>query len=279
MAARGKILTSSCSKRCNARSIGPVVDSQNGYMHGTPISLAGCGKRVFGPLSTDAIMHYDAFYQAMNTEYWCPKLVFPQPASVFWKQVQYLNAEIARFAGEGDHTALYKYLLTVGPTSVSDRVHYFSSFYYMLITLSLYSVFAAIAEFFIPAFQIAYAVHLCGWATALFLSMAAVATQLFFMFVTGVRNRREYMEKFRFLPAAMIGGAGAFISLDFAFFTGTSTFSQTRAIWIVLLALLAFVLANLGNKQWRSIINEQIVHVRKCREDIADLVRSNEGAS
>jgi|SRR5229473_6860314 len=44
-------------------------------------SLAGCGKRVFGPLSTDAIMHYDAFYQAMNTEYWCPKLVFPQPAS------------------------------------------------------------------------------------------------------------------------------------------------------------------------------------------------------
>ena len=200
-------------------------------------------------------------------------------SSVFWKQVQYLNAEIARFAGEGDHTALYKYLLTVGPTSVSDRVHYFSSSYYMLITLSLYSVFAAIAEFFIPAFQIAYAVHLCGWATALFLSMAAVATQLFFMFVTGVRNRREYMEKFRFLPAAMIGGAGAFISLDFAFFTGTSTFSQTRAIWIVLLALLAFVLANLGNKQWRSIINEQIVHVRKCREDIADLVRSNEGAS
>src|SRR5712692_9023945 len=37
-------------------------------------------KRVFGPLSTDAIMHYDVFYQAMNTEYWCPKLVFPQPA-------------------------------------------------------------------------------------------------------------------------------------------------------------------------------------------------------
>jgi hypothetical protein len=26
-------------------------------------------------------MHYDVFYQAMNTEYWCPKLVFPQPAS------------------------------------------------------------------------------------------------------------------------------------------------------------------------------------------------------
>src|SRR5712692_1745256 len=43
--------------------------------------LAGCGKRVFGPLSTDAILHYDVFYQAMNTEYWCPELVFPQPAS------------------------------------------------------------------------------------------------------------------------------------------------------------------------------------------------------
>ncbi len=39
------------------------------------ISLAGCGKRVFGPLSTDAIMHYDVFYQAINTEYWGPTLV------------------------------------------------------------------------------------------------------------------------------------------------------------------------------------------------------------
>src|SRR5260370_19262190 len=44
--------------------------------------LAGCGKRGFGPLSTDAIMHYGVFYQAMNTEYWCRKLVFPQPGRV-----------------------------------------------------------------------------------------------------------------------------------------------------------------------------------------------------
>lgn len=35
MAACRKILTSSCGKRRNARLIGPVVDSQNGYMHGT----------------------------------------------------------------------------------------------------------------------------------------------------------------------------------------------------------------------------------------------------
>ena len=35
MATRGKILTSSCGERRNARSIGPVVDSENGYMHGT----------------------------------------------------------------------------------------------------------------------------------------------------------------------------------------------------------------------------------------------------
>ncbi len=27
-------------------------------------------------------MHYGVFYQAMNTEYWCRKLVFPQPARV-----------------------------------------------------------------------------------------------------------------------------------------------------------------------------------------------------
>jgi len=45
------------------------------------IQLAGCGKRVFGPLSTDEITHYDVFYQAINTEYWGPTLVFPHPAS------------------------------------------------------------------------------------------------------------------------------------------------------------------------------------------------------
>ncbi len=43
-------------------------------------ALAGCGKRVFGPLSTDEITHYDVFYQAINTEYWGPTLVFPHPA-------------------------------------------------------------------------------------------------------------------------------------------------------------------------------------------------------
>src|SRR6266849_4397093 len=37
--------------------------------------LAGCGKRVFGPFSTDAIMHYDVFNQSMNTEYWGLALV------------------------------------------------------------------------------------------------------------------------------------------------------------------------------------------------------------
>src|SRR5260370_30554613 len=46
MAARGKILTSSCSKRCNARSIGPVVDSENGYMHGTR-NLPSVGSQKF----------------------------------------------------------------------------------------------------------------------------------------------------------------------------------------------------------------------------------------
>src|SRR5216683_7816714 len=37
-------------------------------------------KKGFGPLSTDAILHYDVFYHAINTEYWCPELVFPQRA-------------------------------------------------------------------------------------------------------------------------------------------------------------------------------------------------------
>src|SRR5712692_9016721 len=46
MAARGKILTSSCGKRRNARSIGPVVDSENGYMHGTR-NLPSVGSQKF----------------------------------------------------------------------------------------------------------------------------------------------------------------------------------------------------------------------------------------
>jgi tetratricopeptide (TPR) repeat protein len=66
-------------------------------------------KKDFGPLSTDAIMHYDVFYQAMNTEYWCPKLVFPQPAREgypkareMWEKAIQLDPKYAEaYAGVG----------------------------------------------------------------------------------------------------------------------------------------------------------------------------------
>jgi hypothetical protein len=36
-------------------------------------------KRFFDPLSTYEFNHYDVFHQAINTDYWGPTLVFPQP--------------------------------------------------------------------------------------------------------------------------------------------------------------------------------------------------------
>jgi peptidoglycan/LPS O-acetylase OafA/YrhL len=149
----------------------------------------------------------------------------------------------------------------------------------MLISLSLYSAFAALAEFFIPAFRIVYALQLrIAWITALLICPGAVATQLYLMFETRGGNTRNRMtRKVRLVPAGMIGGAAAFISMNLAAFTGKSFFSPTRAAWIIVLGLLAFVFANLGNKQWRSIINEQIVHVRSSGSQIATLGK-NESA-
>jgi hypothetical protein len=53
-----------------------------------------------------------------------------------------LNDELG---GGQDHVPTYKYFLETSALAVKDRIHYFSSFYYMLAELSLFSTVAGVA--------------------------------------------------------------------------------------------------------------------------------------
>lgn len=74
------------------------------------------------------------------------------PYSTAWKQqIGRLNGAIlavTRLSKEEDQRDLYKYFLeTKAPLSLRERIHYFTSFYYMLEELSFLSVIAGVLAF------------------------------------------------------------------------------------------------------------------------------------
>lgn len=64
----------------------------------------------------------------------------------FKSELARLNTEISKVTGKNrDHTYEYKYFLeTRVSSSLRDRIHYFSSFYYMLCAMSLSSLLGAL---------------------------------------------------------------------------------------------------------------------------------------
>jgi len=207
-----------------------------------------------------------AAYALRPHECWWPY------SNVFWKHVDSLNNAIGMSAGPGEHTSLYKYFLTVGRRDVRDRVHYFSSFYYMLIAISMYSLVAALIETIVPAFRVALPDCGGGCIVAGAFILVALVTQLSLVFATGVHGWHSYARTWaKFVPTIAVVVATV-VSVAQTIVVGTS-FEGVRASWIVLLLLAAFIFANLGNKQWKAIIQEQVINVRNCSEEIGGLAR------
>lgn len=195
---------------------------------------------------------------------------------VFWKHVNELETEIELIVGKAPtadgHTATYKYLLTTGSAVVRERVHYFSSFYYMLIALSLFSAFAAMSLFFIPALLLSREFKSGGfWITLSLLGLASVVQYLRMQRVEPTKGRPSKLE-IGFVLAIL--GAILVQAADFALHSGVLHFSLSRMLWMGACAALAVVFASLGNKQWKSIVNEQKVHVRSAKDSLLKLVNT-----
>jgi hypothetical protein len=192
---------------------------------------------------------------------------------IFWNGVNLLNAAIEREVGRGEHTALYKYFLSRGRRDVGHRVHYFSSFYYLLVAISLYSAFAACYVSFLPALRIAHAKHLTfGYVGAVALLAVAAIVQCILM-IRGRGPIPDVFERFACrLPAIFVGLALMVMGMHFAVSTRTTYFSAKQAAWVVALFAVAALFGKLAARQWNSIIREQVVHVHVDRKDLANLV-------
>jgi hypothetical protein len=181
-----------------------------------------------------------------------------------------LNGELG---GGSDRVHEYKYFLETRGDDIKDRIHYFSSFYYMLVELSLFSAIAAI--WLLHCFFESSKGSGDCW-TWLSRALLAVALILQLSFPSSLRERKDGIGKLTVAPAILFG---LWLLLNFSrlwFFSSASSspgFPSTRLFCLV---LAAYAFARLGAKHWKSVIKEQIVFVRENIDEIRELPRAGE---
>jgi hypothetical protein len=184
-----------------------------------------------------------------------------------------------------DHVHYYKYFLETRGASIKDRVHYFSSFYYMLAELSLLSLLAAVILFcftltdgYLFALRsLSTAPRGTATASGLFICAAIVQAVLLIpkpgLRLRASRARRDLLHNgLAYLPTVLAGAAVLTLVL------ARATYERPLLLWIGLLdprvwffTVLSIALARLGAKQWAAIINEQIIFVRDRSADLREL--------
>jgi hypothetical protein len=194
----------------------------------------------------------------------------------FEKQRASLNNEIARIAAvspETDNVDFYKYFLETSAESLNDRIHYFSSFYYMLVELSLFSVAAAyviLANFLFTRVSISStAAAAAAWSIAL-----ACIIQLVAVFaLTGIRNTRT---KYAVIAAPVLALVALVIMVMSGYRHGTPVvhaFACGLGPAPLILVVMSYLFWRLGEKHWKQIVREQIVLVNDRATDLIKVSR------
>ncbi len=215
----------------------------------------------------------------------------------FERQRKLLNQQIVKvIGGEStiDQVNLYKYFLETEATDLKDRIHYFSSFYYMLTELSLFSIgsalglaFSALSGCYLLQFRSVQAAP-PGTFTASLLVIAAAAVQVFLLFgLAGIRNPGTPNEGIRerlpvllaHLPPLLI--AIAIAVLMFSLWTHGLKGSVLDVlgdyrVWAF--AILGFVFYRLAAKQWSAIIGEQVVLVTHRADALVQIYKFDPNA-
>jgi len=193
----------------------------------------------------------------------------------FERERQELNKRIVEICGGSearDHKDLYKYFLETKALSIRDRIHYFSSFYYMLCELSLFS-FGALAILVLSGL-----VHLARLNelkaqvfVAVFLVVLAAILQVVLLFdLVSIRNRRA--RRLSVLPSVFVLMAAGILAFSLA------AADRAKALLLVftdfrpwLLLFLSFIFERLGRRQWQSIVAEQVVLVSESSSELRNV--------
>lgn len=175
-----------------------------------------------------------------------------------------LKSEIDKVIGskdQADNVATYKYFLETHATNVNDRIHYFTSFYYMLVELSLFS---GLAGFFVVLDWLrAGTQQTHPRARLIGTAFVGVAIFLQLLVQVGLRSVRTTRTKMVLYAELIIGLVGPMI-VFFAWYCGGSLNSSdiSKLGWApVVLVGIAYLFWRLGEKHWEQIVDEQLVLV------------------
>lgn len=193
---------------------------------------------------------------------------------VFDKHRKPLNDAIIETisAEEGkDNVDLYKYFLETCDSPLRSRVHYFSSFYYMLVELSFISGVSAI-YFLVECLRKDTSVVSGFLADAAFggILLGIVIQVLLLCGLHGLR-KKEMPVILAVAPGLLLTGGIITLSSIAGWPNFLACF--TRDYLVPTFFLLAFAFERLGANHWNQIISEQIIFVRhqsKYLLEIAD---------
>ena len=179
-----------------------------------------------------------------------------------------LNHELG---GGSDRVHEYKYFLETSAPGIKDRIHYFSSFYYMLIELSLLSAVAALA-------LVLNIVNVLGCLSklTLLLFVFGISVQLSALYFPKRSDRGKTLDRiFQYGPVGLLalGLLSAFITSELQGKSCPSALSMALDWRLPCLFVAALVFERLGTRHWESVIKEQIVLVKHKSEDIKGLPR------
>lgn len=198
-----------------------------------------------------------------------------------------LNNAIGRVLGVGtdvDHVEVYKYFLETRAPDLKERVHYFSSFYYMLTELSLIALIAGLARALSHLTDgYLYAFHSFDSAPAgTALASAIVAAALVYqgcllVGLTGVRTKYARWSA----PLPIVALAIALVILSASAVTNNRYSPLTRtisdpAVYVLFAVALAF--GTLGVKQWRQVIGEQVFLVGDRAQELTAIHKRHSAA-
>lgn len=166
----------------------------------------------------------------------------------------------------------YKYFLQTKAPEMRDRVHYFTSFYYMLTELSLFSFLGAVFLLFYhlrPGPQ-AGGSHLLSVAVCVCVFLAVSLQVGFVLGIIQPGNTGSSI--YLWLPFFILGLAFVLLMI---FHYLADTAGLLRSIfnyWSVILFFLFSAFQRLAASQWEQIIGEQEVLVQDKAQDIKTLI-------
>jgi hypothetical protein len=205
---------------------------------------------------------------------------------VFERGRKQLHDEIRAVLGGGSeedngdpYRPLYKYFLETKAADLKDRIHYFSSFYYMLVELSFFSLVAVIAHTLLPLLHLA---HSTGpHPVANFIATYSVGSAIFVQLLLVAEPRSipkkwwSKLSELSFVPLLLVVvGLGTL-----AWVVGMSrSFDLFTEYRVLALLFFFFAFERFGARQWDAVVREQVILVRTRSNDLIQLYQSRRDA-